>query len=95
MYSKPFKICQRFKYIKTLYRYLQPKNIAELKSWDLVHVYLIGSYSNFIIQQQTGGAITSNNVSLTCMTMINPATGWFEIIEITGYKLNKVTASYD
>ena len=30
---------------------MPPKNIAELKPWDLVHVDLIGPYSKSIIQQ--------------------------------------------
>ena len=44
------------------------------------------SYSKYIhksiIQHHIGGAIIRNNVSLTCRKMINPTTGWFDIVEI-------------
>ena len=63
--------------MKTIYGRLPPKNIAELKSWDAVHVYLIGPYSKSIRQKHTGGAILYNNFSLTYMNIINPATDWF------------------
>ena len=43
------------------------------------------SYSESIRKQQKGGAIISNNVSLTFRTMINPAIGWFEIVEMPTY----------
>ena len=38
LYAKPCKICQYFKKINTIYGHLPPKNNAELKPWDLVHV---------------------------------------------------------
>ena len=68
------KTCQQFKRRKTLYGHLPPKNIAELKPWDLVHLYLIGPYSKSIRQQHTGGAIILNNYILACMTIIDPVT---------------------
>ena len=48
------------------------------------------AYIKFIIQQQTGGAIIRNNVSMTCRTMIDLATGWFDIVEIPTYDLDEV-----
>ena len=53
------------------------------------------SYSKSIRQHKTGGAIIKNDVSLTCMTMINLATGWFEIVEITLFDLNEVMDGKD
>ena len=50
-------MCQWFKNRKTLYGRLQPKKTAELKSWDSVHVDLIGPYSKSIRQHKTGGAV--------------------------------------
>ena len=38
-----------------------------------------------------GGAIIKNNVILTCMTMIDPTTGWFEIFKVPTYDLDEVT----
>ena len=71
LYAKTCKICEQFKNIKNIYGHMPPKNIAELKPWDLVHVDLISPYSKYIIQQQPGGAIIRNNVSLTFMAMID------------------------
>ena len=68
---------QQFKNRKTHYRRLPPKNIAELRLLDEVQNDLIGPYSKSIIQQQPCGAIIENNFSLSCITMINTATGWF------------------
>ena len=39
--------------------------------------------------------IIRNNVSLNYMTMIDPATGWFKIVEILAYNLDKVMVSND
>ena len=49
-YAKPFKICQQFKRINTLYGRLSPNNIAELRLWYMVHVDLIGPYIKSIRQ---------------------------------------------
>ena len=54
-----------------------------------------GSYSKSIIQQQPGGAIIKNNLSLICITMINPATGWFETVEVLTYYIVEVTNGND
>ena len=95
LFDKTCKICQQFKKRKTLYGHLPPKNIAELKPWYSVHVDLIGTYCNYIRRQQPGGDIIWKNVSLTCMMMIDPAKGWFEIVEITTFELEEVTSGND
>ena len=71
------------------------KNIKELKSWDLVHVDLIGPYIKSIRQQNLGGAIIQNDDSLTCTTMIDPATGWFDVVKILTFDLDELTAGND
>ena len=38
-----------------------------------------------------GGNTINNHVSLTCMTMIYPAMGWFEIVKVSTFELDKVT----
>ena len=83
-------MCQWFKNRKTLYGRLQPKKTTELKSWDSVHVDLIGPYSKSIRQQHPIGAIVKNNFSLTCMAIIDSATGWFEIVKLPMYDINEV-----
>ena len=56
---------------------------------------LIGPYSKSIRQQQTVRAIIKNNFSLTCMTMIDPAMGWFEIVKVPTYDLDEVSGGND
>ena len=77
MYSKPCNIFQQQKNRSTLYERFPPKKISELKPLDTVYIYLIGPYNKSIRQHQMGVYIIKNNVSITCMTMIDPATGWF------------------
>ena len=91
MFAKACKICQHFKKRRNLYGHLRPKKIEEIKPWYLVSVYLIGPYSKSIRKQHPGGAIISNNSSLTCMTMIDTVTGWFKIVEIPMFDPDEVT----
>ena len=37
------------------------------------------------------GTTIKNDVSLTCMEMIDPAMGWFEIFEVPTFVIDKVT----
>ena len=41
------------------------------------------------------GAIIRDNVNMNCVNMINPSTGWFDIVEILTYDLNELTAGND
>ena len=95
MLAKTCKTCQQFKNRKTLYGHLPPNNTEELKTWDSLHVDLIGPYSKSISKQQPGGAIIWNNASLTCMEMIDPVKVWFDIPKITLFDLDEVTAGND
>ena len=47
----------------------------------MVHVDLIGTYSKSIKKQKICGATINDNVSLTCMMMIDPKKGWCEICQ--------------
>jgi len=51
-----------------------PEKEAEMVPWERVCIDLIGPY--------TIGEDSSNATTLHCLTMIDPATGWFEIAEI-------------
>ena len=95
LFAKTCKICQQFKNRKTLYGHLPPKNIAELKPWDTVHVDLIGPYSKSIRQHQLGGTVIWNNARLTCMTIIDPAKGWLDIAKIPTFDLEEVSLGND
>ena len=84
------KTCQQFKKRNTLYGHLPPKNIAELKPGGTVNIDLIGTYRKSIIQHQTGFAVILKNDSLTCMNIIDTATGWFEIFKMPMFDLDEV-----
>ena len=62
-----------------------------IKPWNIVHLDLIGTYSKSIIKQYSGGTTIKNNVSLSCMTMIDPDTGWFEMVKVTKFDLDEIT----
>ena len=71
-YIKTCDRCQRFKKQRKKYGHL-PEKIAEGEPWDKLCVDLIGPYTI----GRTGG----NDLKLQALTMIDPATGWFEIVE--------------
>ena len=56
---------------------------------------LLGLYSKSIRQQQPVGAIIKNDISLTCMKMIDLAKGCFEIPKVLTYDLDEVTGGND
>ena len=60
-----------------------------------MHVDLIGPYSKSIRQQHPGGTVIRKNSSLTCIMMIDPATGWFDIVKIPTVDLKEVTRGND
>ena len=82
---KKCSVCQQFKSRKRKYGQLPPRNVGELVPWDTVHVDLIGPYSLTAKQFQPQGKILEVELRLTCMTMIDPVTGWFEIVEVPNY----------
>ena len=60
-----------------------------------MHVDLIGPYGKYIIENHRGDAINKNNVSLTCMTMIDSSTSWSKIVKVSMYDLDEVTGGND
>jgi len=89
-YAKACQQCQKFKRRKTRYGHLPPKEIGDLKPWQTVHVDLIGPYTVTAKQYQPGNKIVVTELKLTCMTFIDPATGWFEIAEIPTFDLDLI-----
>ena len=55
-----------------------------------MQVDLKGTDINSVRQSQTGGAITMKELRITCMAMIDTATGWFENSQVSLFDLNKV-----
>ncbi len=78
-------VCQKLKSRKRKYGHLPPKNVGELKPWKTVHVDLIGPYSLTAKELQPDGSSIRKEFSLTCMTFIDPVTGWFEIAQVPNY----------
>ena len=74
--------CQKFKKRSTKYGQLAPKEVESLEPWHTVCVDLIGTYHITAGVRQTDGSIKRCDLSLLCMTFIDPATGWFEIAEV-------------
>ena len=73
--------CQKGKSRKRKYRKIPPK-IAEVTPWRTVCVDLIGPYT---IKAKDGTIL-----DFMCLTMIDPATGWFEIIELPSIDITYV-----
>lgn len=87
---KRCKTCNEFKVKRKKYGHLPPKIMEESKRWDTVHVDLIGPYTVHINQRLPDGKLSRKEVQLTCMTMIDPATGWFEIAEVPSFNIDDV-----
>jgi hypothetical protein len=49
------------------------------------HTDLIGTYTVTAKQNKLGNNIVSNELQLTCMTLMDPATGWLKITEVPTY----------
>ena len=64
---------------------MPPKNVGQLVPWQTVHTDLIGPYSINVKQLQPDGSIPEVDLQLTCMTILDPVTGWFEIVEVPNY----------
>jgi hypothetical protein len=74
-------ICQKTKRTNKKYGHLPAKE-AESTPWDVLCVDLIGPYT---IKRRG-----KKNLVLWCVTMIDPATGWFEMKEIPNKDSNTV-----
>ena len=84
-FCKRCKECQKHKPRKIKYGKVPPKNVGPLQPWDTVHTDLIGPYSITTQQFQPDGSQKEVTLQLTYMTMLNPVTGWIEIVEVSSY----------
>jgi transposase InsO family protein len=78
-------VCQLTKRTKKKYGQLLPAKEAEATPWERLCVDMIGPYN---IKRKGKKALT-----LWCITMIDPATGWFEIKDVPGTKRSNVVAN--
>jgi hypothetical protein len=88
-YVRTCKVCQQYKN-KRKYGHVPAKTIEDLVPWRTVHIDLIGPYTITVKQTQPGGEIKEIELKLTAMTMVDPATGWFEIVEVPYYSIEDV-----
>ena len=89
-FCKKCETCQLYKSRKHKFGELPPKNVGKLIPWHTVHTDLVGPYSITAKQQQVDNTIKEVELQLTCMTIIDPATGWFEIIEVPNYIIEEL-----
>ena len=74
-FVKTCHTCKKFKKNRQKYGKIPLKDITQdFIPWDVVQIDSIGPYS---ITTKEGKTLT-----LSCKTMIDPATGWFEIAEM-------------
>ena len=84
---------QKFKCRAIRYgHHLPPMNIARLQPWNTVHIdLLIGPNRKTVKQHQPGNTIKVVDLQyLTCMTFIDPSTGWFEIAQVPYFDMENV-----
>ena len=89
-YAKRCKVCQTFKKRKIKYGKLPPKIVEDFIPWHTVHIDLIGPYRKQAHQEQLDGTIKKVVMNLTCMTFVDPATGWFEVAEVPYYDVEDI-----
>jgi hypothetical protein len=77
---KACQVCRTLKKSNKNYRELPPKTNPELIPWHTLCVDLIGPYPFGKVDKKRN--IDTYYTELWCITMIDPATGWFEIAEI-------------
>jgi hypothetical protein len=78
--------CQRTKRTNKKYGKL-PEKLAESDPWEFLCVDLIGPYTMKKISHiNKDGSTTTESITLWCVTMIDPATGWMEIKQIENHK---------
>ena len=59
--------------------------------WNMVHIDLvIGPYTKTVKQHQRGNTVKEIDLHLTCMTFIDPSTGWFEIAQVPYFDIDNV-----
>jgi len=84
LYTKTCSQCQLCKKQRKKYGHLPAKN-AEATPWEEVHVDLVGPYT-------VKGETTTRK--LQCLTMIDPATGWFEIKAVPNKQADTVMDAF-
>jgi hypothetical protein len=85
--AKKCPVCQKCKVRSRRYGHLPPKEIDTLIPWDSVHIDLKGPYHITALQNKPGLKTELTDFRLLLMTMVDPATGWFEVAQVPIYDL--------
>jgi len=85
-------ICQKCKVRNHRYGYLPPKEIDNLTPWDTVHIDLKGPYHITALQNKPGLKTECTDFHLLLMTMVDPATGWFEVAQVPIFDLSLISS---
>jgi hypothetical protein len=78
--------CQKYKKVRPKYGKLPEKKAEDAKPWKRVDLDMIGPYD----VKAANGTFT-----LRALTMIDPATGWFEVKDVPDYTANSAQAAFD
>ena len=81
-YCRRCSACQKYKKRSTKYGHLPSKEVESLDPWNTVCVDLIGPYSLKAKIRMTDGTLKEREITLQAMTFIDPASSWFEIVEV-------------
>ena len=83
---KTCRTCQLTKKTRKKYGHLPPKVAEDARPWNRVNVDLIGPLS---------AKAPNGKFELLALTMIDPATGWFEIAEVKNKTPEVVSEAFD
>jgi hypothetical protein len=75
-----------YKRVRPKYGKLPEKQAEDAKPWKRVDLDMIGPYE---VKAAKG------NFTLQALTMIDPATGWFEVKDVPDYTANSTQAAFD
>ena len=64
---------------------------SNIKNVELFYINMVCPYSNAIRQHHTGKVITNKDMSITYLTILDPAIGWFNFFEIPCFDLAEVS----
>jgi Integrase zinc binding domain len=87
IYVKTCRTCQLCKKTRKTYGHLPPKDVEATVPWNRVNIDLIGPLN---VKTKS-----KKSYVLNALTMIDPATGWFEIAEIKERTAEHVAKTFD
>ena len=81
---KKCQLCQTVKRRTQSLGHVPPKQNPDAIPWHTLCIDLIGPYQLLPYAKRTKDKTKKHEEQLQCLTMIDPATGWFEIASVSG-----------